>query len=295
MVVNGTAMQQTHYVNTIEYQMTEIWSSYGPLAEIWFDGGLLAPPNGPNVTPLLQKYQPDAIIFQPPANYAQCIRWVGNEQGYAALPNWSTCTLQTNGMCLDGNGDFPGNFWCPTEVDTPLRGNGRHDWFWAPDGEKFIKTLDQLYMEYIQSTGRNGNYLLNINPNDRGLIDNADMQRYIEFGVVLDAFDMSLAVGNTSGEGDMLQLFFNETVYVDHIILQELQEKGERVENYAVMGELGPDSWVLLVNGTSIGHKKIDIVAMVGVTSLKFINLASSGTPYIRNFAAFFIGPIFGM
>ncbi len=88
-----------------------------------------------------------------------------------------------------------------------------------PDGEKYIKTLPQLYSEYIQSVGRNGNYLLNINPNQLGLIDNADMQRYIEFGAVLGAFEMTYALGNTSGSGDEILLSFNQPVYIERILI----------------------------------------------------------------------------
>jgi alpha-L-fucosidase len=168
----------------VSFRTAPLTFSYGDLVEIWFDGGLIPPSDGgPNVVPLLQNLQPNAVVFNAPPDYQQCIRWVGEEDGTAPDPNWSTCNVTE---CVNGGaGSFGSSNWCPTEADTPLRGNGRHDWFWLPDGEKYIKTLPQLYSEYIQSVGRNANYLLNINPNNVGLIDNSDMQRYIEFGMFL--------------------------------------------------------------------------------------------------------------
>ncbi len=66
---------------------------------------------------------------------------------------------------------------------------------------------------------------------------------------------------------------------------------GERVRVYLILGQTGQEDWSILSNGTAIGHKKIDPIDPVLVSALKFVNLYSSDTPQIRNFAAFFIGP----
>ena len=34
---------QKHYNQVVETQLTELWSNYGKLFEIWFDGGVLPP------------------------------------------------------------------------------------------------------------------------------------------------------------------------------------------------------------------------------------------------------------
>lgn len=42
--------------------VTELWSTYGPLNEIWFDGGISERIHG-RIVPLLQKYAPDAVCY----------------------------------------------------------------------------------------------------------------------------------------------------------------------------------------------------------------------------------------
>ena len=80
--------KQRAYVRICEQMLTELWSRYGELTEIWFDGGALTPEQGgPDMIPLLQKYQPHAMVFQGPA---ATIRWVGNEAGHANYPCWAT-------------------------------------------------------------------------------------------------------------------------------------------------------------------------------------------------------------
>ena len=45
--------------------LTELWGNYGKLMEIWFDGGVLdAAKGGPDMLPILNRFQPDAIVFQ---------------------------------------------------------------------------------------------------------------------------------------------------------------------------------------------------------------------------------------
>ena len=79
------------YVKNVEAQVTELWSEYGDLFEIWFDGGVIpVEKGGPNLVPILQKYQPNAICFQGPKEYAHNVRWVGNEDGLAPENCWAT-------------------------------------------------------------------------------------------------------------------------------------------------------------------------------------------------------------
>ncbi|MFR8358436.1 MAG: hypothetical protein ACLVEJ_24085 [Parabacteroides sp.] len=51
---------------------------------------------GADVLSLVQKLQPNAIAFQGPYGHPNLIRWVGNEEGVAPYPCWSTADSTTN-------------------------------------------------------------------------------------------------------------------------------------------------------------------------------------------------------
>ena len=121
----GDAEKQKEYQKICEQMLTELWSRYGELFEIWFDGGAMpVEKGGPDLVPIYKKYQPNAIVFQGPA---ASIRWIGNEDGVAAYPCWATVPETSD---YYGSGDPDGTVWLPGECDVPVR---KHDWFWKPD------------------------------------------------------------------------------------------------------------------------------------------------------------------
>ena len=246
-LVRSTApADQARYVGVMERQLEELWGNYGPLSELWFDGGARLPEQGgPHLRPLLDKYQPKAMVF---GSLQATIRWVGNESGVAPYPCWSTAaTPEANGA-----GDPKGKYWRPGECDVPLRGD---EWGWKPGQDHLVRSLGNLMKLYYRSVGRNCNLLLNCTPDTHGLVPEADMKRYREFGAeVQRRFGKSLA--ETSGKGTTVELALARPDWIDHVILMEQISEGERVRKYIVEG-LVNDQWQELCKGSSIGHKRI--------------------------------------
>ena len=221
----GDAAAQDRYRATCEQMLEELWGRYGPLYEVWFDGGALPPSDGgPDLVPILQRLQPDAAVFQGPA---ATIRWIGNERGLAPYPCWATVPDPVDGDEADynGPGDPEGSRWLPGECDVPVR---NHEWFWTPDGEGKLYGVEELVGMYYQSVGHNCNLLLNANPGPDGLVPQADFQRYVELGrEIRRRFDTPLA--STVGTGPVVQLDLPRPSRVDHVSICEDIAAGERI------------------------------------------------------------------
>jgi alpha-L-fucosidase len=273
----GDPAAQARYARICEGILTELWGNYGPLFEIWFDGGVLDPAQGgPDMLPILRRLQPQSIVFQGPA---ASIRWIGNEDGVAPYPCWATVP---EGRDYYGGGAPDGTRWLPGECDVPVR---RGIWLWLPDTEKELFTLDELVDKYYRSVGRNCNLLLNANPDPTGLIPEPDMARYREFGAeIRRRFGRSLA--ETSGRGGTVTLKLEAATTIDHAILMEDIRAGERVREYVIEGRTDR-GWTELARGESIGHKRIERFDPVSVVAVRLRTLRSAAAPIIRKLAVY--------
>lgn len=273
----GDPAKQAHYAKVCEGMARELWGNYGPLTEIWFDGGVLDPSKGgPDVIPILRQLQAKAVVFGGPA---ASIRWIGNEDGVAPYPCWATAPGTRD---YSGPGSPDDKTWMPGECDVPLR-NGL--WLWQPKTEDRLFSVDQLMDKYYRSVGRNCNLLLNATPDQDGLIPEADMKRYKEFGdEIRRRFGKSVA--ETDGRGELVELDFGKPIRIDHVITMENIVEGERVRAYVVEGLAG-GQWKELCRGASIGHKKIDRFDPTEVSKIRWRCLKSVAEPRIRKLAAY--------
>jgi len=287
-VIKWGNKSQSDYVKACEAMLTELWSNYGELTEIWFDGGVLpVEKGGPNLYPILKRLQPNAIVFQSPAPGG--IRWIGNEQGVAKYPCWSTVKSLND----PGAGDPEGAIWNPGECDVPLPG---HDWFWPgkkvlekPSDELQKKTLDQLMAMYYASVGRNCNLILNATPDTTGLIPESVAPHYANFGKeIRRRFDHPVA--ETRGEGDTVELALKQPTVIDHVVIMEEIAHGERVRSYEVEGLVPGGAWQKLCDGFSVGHKRIQSFNRTEVAKIRIRTTQSVATPKIRRLAAYTVG-----
>lgn len=290
-VVSRNQEEQKIYNEIVKMQLTELWSEYGSLSEVWFDGGVLPPEKGGfDVLAMLRKYQPKAIAFQGPFGYENNIRWVGNEEGVAPYPCWSRAdsTTSASGVIeIKGlNGNPGGLFWCPGESDFPLRLNSSFQggWFWHKDQDDQLRSLDELTDKYCKSVGRNTNMLLGIVVDNRGLVPEADVNRLKEFGNKI-AKEYSNPVGTSSGKGTIFEVKFKSPQPLSSIVIMEDIAKGELIREYQLYG-MQNGTWQSISAGTSVGHKRIERVNGT-YQAIKLSISKSDGVPSIRKLVCF--------
>jgi alpha-L-fucosidase len=194
----GTPSYLTYYRN----QLKELFTQYGPVFEMWFDGA-----NGgdgyyggaretrkingatyydwPTTLQLVQKIQPHVLFF---SDAGPGVRWVGNESGIAGETNWNTITTDTLYAGKAGienllnTGSPDGNKWIPAEVDVSIRPG----WFWHENENDKVKTPEELFNIYLTSVGRGSTLLLNIPPDKRGRFHEKDIEALTGFRKILN-------------------------------------------------------------------------------------------------------------
>jgi alpha-L-fucosidase len=270
---------QVKYDKMYRKQLTEVWSRYGKLVEIWFDGSTITP-----VADLLKKYQPNAMVFQGPQ---ATIRWVGNENGFAPYPCWNGISKAdaATGTATALDSDPNGGAWMPNECDVSIR---RPDWFWHTDNANKVLTETELLSVYYRSVGRGCQLLLNIPANREGLLPDKDAGVAKAFGDEVRR-RFSKPVAKTADMGTTVTLTLAKPTRIDTVVLQEDTTKGERVRGYTLEGRVN-GQWKSLGDGVSISHKRIQPVSPVMVEAVRFTATKYAGTPAIRTLAVFDTG-----
>lgn len=266
-------------------QLTELLTQYGPIVEVWFDG---AGSEGrvydwERIMGIIDQHQPNAVVF----NMGRpSIRWVGNEDGVAPYPCWNTESAAKISMFSDEKVDWlPGTpEWLPAECDVPIR---RPHWFWHPNDEERLLSLDKLMDIYYRSVGHGTNLLLNISPDDRGLIPEVDAERLLEFGAEIKR-RFSNPIAGTSGNGQELVLDLEKEQTLDHIILKEDIAFGERIRKFEVEAFVD-EQWISVAEGSAIGHRHIRKLEPVKTNKLKLKVTESVGNPLVQEFSCFLV------
>ena len=269
--------KQEAYNKVFRQQLTEVLSRYGEISEVWFDGSCVI-----EVGDILKQHAPRAMVFQGPHT---TLRWVGNEAGYAPYPAWQTVKRAdaATGIATAAHSDPDGDVWLPMECDTTLLD---HKWFWGENTDHMLKSLDQLMDIYYKSVGRGCVLLLNATPDTSGLIPAAHVQRYEEFGdEITRRFGKSL--GEAHGQGEIVELDLGQPTPINHVITMEDIREGQRVRAYRLEGFA---DWQLAgagPNGSSVGHKRIDVFPRTVVSRVRIVVTESVGQPVICRLAAF--------
>lgn len=286
MPMQNATITRAQYNQLVEAETAELLSRYGDLFMLWLDGSARTPAQGgPDLLPVFEQHQPQTAIYYH-SDDRRDIRWGGNENGVVAYPCWST-VLDPRKQNW-GTGSPTGNFWCPAMADTPL---GR-DWFWRRDGNRGLKSLDNLKSIYLNSVGRNATIVIGLTPDTRGLIPGTDVERCREWGAWIAKTFGGKPLAETSGKGNSLTLSLpapaaDQDLFV---VLQEDISHGERVREFVLEREAN-DAWIECGRGTCIGHKRIIRLTPDGSRKLRLTISKATAEPLITSFRAFTASP----
>ena len=188
-------------------QLYELLTEYGPIEEVWFDG---ANPD-PSVQEtydynawydLIRHLQPGAVIM----GKGPDVRWVGNEGGVGRTTEWSVIPLPTSPDKFRLAGHAGWRSWQPRQTHARFPslvvsgGNQRHHSrqrrMVLGAAANIPGVLSELVDIYYPSIGRNGNLILNLSPDKRGLIPDDQLEALSEMAqVVKETFATNLAAG----------------------------------------------------------------------------------------------------
>ena len=201
---------QPSYITYYRNQLKELFTNYGPVFEMWFDGANggdgyyggareLRRINGatyydwPTTLKMVRSIQPNVLFF---SDAGPGVRWVGNENGVAGETNWNTISIDTLFAGKPGvekllnTGSPDGKNWVPAEVDVSIRPG----WFYHAKEDSLVKTPERLFRIYLTSVGRGSTLLLNVPPDRRGLFHETDVKALQGFRKLLNKeFSVNLA------------------------------------------------------------------------------------------------------
>ncbi len=288
-VLSGDPHEQSEYIALVERQLTELWSRYGEMFEIWFDGGILSVKDGgPNLKPIYDRFQHNAVRFQGfSIDGENNTRWVGNERGIAPYDCWSSTGTegQFDGTVEDestGTGNPDGRMWAPAECDTP---NRTKEWFWKKEEEYKVISADKLTDIYYQSVGRNCNLLLGMVIDDRGLVPEKDAEQMHLLGErIKHRFANPLA--SAKGKDRSITISFEKKTYIDHIVICENIENGHCVRDFSVE-LIRSGKPVRKISAKAIGNNRIFRFSKTAVESVKLIINECVGQPEITDFSCY--------
>jgi alpha-L-fucosidase len=262
----------------------------------------------------VRSIQPDVIFF---SDAGPGVRWVGNERGVAGETNWNTISTDTLYAGKAGiekllnTGAPDGNKWIPAEVDVSIRPG----WFYHANEDSLVKSPQKLFDIYLTSVGRGSTLLLNVPPDRRGIFHENDVKALYGFKALLEKeFSFNLAknakVKASSSRGNSklfapsnltdgnknsywatndgvttgiveISLPANNTA-VKYIVLQEYIKLGQRVQSFTIETWKN-DSWEKVVDGTTIGYKRILKLPDVTTGKLRINIVNAKACPVLSN------------
>lgn len=264
------------------------------LFEVWLDGAsgsdTVQTFNWTGFREVIRAHQPSAVMW---GHQGPDARWVGNEDGFTVPTNWNTISRTQDDAHYSGEelerGVRDGLYWTPAESDARIRDG----WFYHADEPS--KSGTALMDMYLKTVGRGVNLLLDVPPDTRGLIADVDAANLMEFARLrkatlsrnlvtpdLKTSSSSVRAGDSEvyGPGKVIdgredtywtmdddkltgwvEIEFDNVYSVDGFMVQEHIALGQRIGGYGIDAMVnGGTEYRVLVNGTSMGYKRIDLL-----------------------------------
>lgn len=262
------------------HQISELLTSYGKIDYLWFDscGSDGIEYDKQRIIKTIRTLQPEILIFN---LWDPDTRWALNEDGIAPEECFNTTNI-VEGKVLEKER------FLPVECDTTIRDR----WFYSEENENTLKSADDLMKLYYQSIGHGANLLLNLSPDRRGLIEESDRKRMFEFREKVEEYFANPLFEKTfETEQDIYLVTLPSVTCIDHIIIQEDLTQGDGITKWRICGEdESTKQWILLAEGTSLGHKRICSFDPINTKEIKLEVLSKNGEQKLKTIKLYYVG-----
>jgi len=179
-------MTEDQWYEHARNQITELLTSYGPIAVLWLDAVHVVPPARlQEAYDTVKSLQPDCLVAVNHgygANGRRLRSWpvdiIGGERSLAPSDG-HVPTIKHNGK----------TYYIPMETcDTIAVGTHSKGWFWELD-EQMKEVKRELLTLYRKTRSRRTNLLLNVAPDRDGRLPAATVQRLLELGAAIQKLE----------------------------------------------------------------------------------------------------------
>ena len=235
-------------------QISELLTDYGKIDYLWFDGcgSEKHKYDTVRIIKAIRALQPEILIFN---MWNPDTRWIGNEAGLADLSNSSRVKALDFSVLTDEKDELDAEMFLPAECDCRIR---RRNWFYSDNDAHTLKSLDELMGLYYYSVGRGSNLLINIAPDRRGLLPEADAARFVEFGAAVRERFAHPIEARLTQNGNKYTLELPDEMLVNHVVLSEELAEGDKIEQFVV--RVYPTNFgkpIVVYRGQTVGKKAI--------------------------------------
>lgn len=279
-------------------QITELLSNYGKIDYLWFDG---CGSEGheydhQRIINEIFRLQPDILTFCDP-EWIPCVRWIGNEDGFASLDNplvvskWDFSVLAEESISLSKAS------FLPAECDCRIRST----WFYAENDDS-LKSLEELFGMYEMSVGHGSNFLLNVAPDATGIIPNIDRIRVRELGQkIKENYSTPIVFNSIKQEGenefsiehrDFTANYCRHNVPpVNTVVISEDLTEGQSIKQFKIYAYLphNTDKKILIFNGNTVGHKVICRFSTIRTPKITVQIEKAEGEYAVKDIKAYFV------